>query len=50
MNTISLEDIKIEYAHLVYFGLVECDFEHFLQEKYVQTYDINLNFIGYEIK
>lgn len=50
MKELTLDDIKQEYSMLRYYGMVYEDFEQYLKEKYVQTYDINLTFIGYERK
>jgi hypothetical protein len=45
---LTLQDVKEEYAQLSYYDMVSVDFEQYLKENYMQTYDINLTFIGYE--
>lgn len=46
----TLQQIKDEYYLELSIGIITRGFEDYLAEHYVQTYDANMNFIGYESK
>jgi hypothetical protein len=46
----TLQNIKDKYYLDLAYGLVDVDFNTYLQENYVRTYDINLNFVGWDLK
>ena len=50
MNTLTLQNIKDQYYFDVSRNYEPRGFESYLKENYVQVYDVQLNFLGYDKK